>query len=143
MLPVGYRIRTMDIADYEAVMALWLATEGMGLGDSDTRPAIAAFLERNPGLSRVLETQQGEIVGALLCGHDGRRAYLHHLAVARSQRKKGLGRALVEACTADAKTLGIPKCTLLLFSHNEAGHQFWKHEGWSTREDLLVIQKSI
>ena len=35
-------IRAMSIDDYEAVHALWLATPGVGLNESDTRAATAA-----------------------------------------------------------------------------------------------------
>jgi N-acetylglutamate synthase len=142
-LPSGYQIRALALADYDQVIALWKSTEGMGLGESDTRPAISAFLKRNPGLSRVIKSDKGEIVGALMCGHDGRRGYLHHLAVPRTFRKKGLGRALVDACLADLKALGIPKCNLFLFADNLPGRDFWVHEGWTPREDLIVVQKPL
>jgi len=134
--------RPMTIADYEAVLALWRVTEGVGLGESDGRDAIALFLARNPGLSRV--TLDGaQIVGAVLCGHDGRRGYLHHLAVARTHRKLGLGKTLVDLCLADLAGLGIPKCNLFLFADHSAGAAFWKHNGWIVRPDLLVLQKPL
>lgn len=132
----------MNLADYEAVVRLWRQTEGVGLNESDEREAIEAFLGRNPGLSRVGE-HGGDIVGAVLCGHDGRRGYLHHLAVAKAHRRQGLGRALVEACLADLARAGIPKCNLFLFSDNAEGEAFWKHNGWNRRPDLQVMQKSI
>ncbi|MFA5262685.1 MAG: GNAT family N-acetyltransferase [Opitutaceae bacterium] len=142
-LPSGYRLRPFILADYDQVIALWKTTEGMGLGESDTRPAIAAFLKRNPGLSRVIESDEGRIAGAIMCGHDGRRGYLHHLAVPRTLRNKGFGGALVDACLADLKSLSIPKCNLFLFADNLPGRDFWQHEGWTMREDLIVVQKSL
>ena len=141
--PPGYTLRPLVLDDYDAVMALWHGTEGMGLGESDSRRSIAAFLERNPGLSRVIQGPEGSIVGALLCGHDGRRGYLHHLAVARPHRRQGLGALLVDACLADLKVLGIPKCNLFLFAYNLPGRDFWLSEGWKTRDDLVVIQKTL
>jgi putative acetyltransferase len=132
----------MTIADYEAVLRLWEATEGVGLSESDAREAVASFLARNPGLSRVA-LDGARIVGAVLCGHDGRRGYLHHLAVAQTHRKLGLGKALVEACLADLTQLGIPKCNLFLFADNTAGGAFWEHNGWAGRADLLVMQKPL
>jgi putative acetyltransferase len=132
----------MNIADYEAVLALWKVTEGVGLSESDAREPVASFLARNPALSRV--TLDGtNLVGAVLCGHDGRRGYLHHLAVAKTHRKLGLGRALVEVCLADLLQLGIPKCNIFLFADNAAGEAFWKHNGWVGRPDLLVMQKPL
>lgn len=43
----GTIVRHFRIEDYDAVIALWRRTEGVGLNESDTRPAIAAFLRRN------------------------------------------------------------------------------------------------
>ena len=81
-------IRPMTITDYEAVRALWTSCEGVGLNDADRPEALSAYLERNPGMSFV--AQQGDaIVGAVLCGHDGRRGYLNHLAVSPAHRHRG------------------------------------------------------
>src|SRR5262252_6294995 len=96
------RIEPMSMADYDEVFALWQSAEGVGLGESDTRRAIAGYLRRNPGMSFVAR-QEGELAGAVLCGDDGRRGYLHHLAVAPRYRRQGLGRRLVVACLAALK----------------------------------------
>ena len=71
-------VRSFHIEDFDAVIALWRRAKGVGLNESDTRRAITAFLRRNPNFSFVAE-KAGRIVGAVLCGHDGRRGYLHHL----------------------------------------------------------------
>jgi len=142
MNPVS-RIRPLVIGDYEAVHALWSQTEGLGLNESDSPGAIAAYLERNPGLSRVAVDPRDHIVGALLCGHDGRRGYLHHLAVTPAHRKQGIGKALVESCLEGLRALGIPKCNLFLFADNEQGRSFWLHNGWNSRTDLVLIQKPL
>lgn len=135
------RLRPMAIADYAAVRALWERTEGMGLNESDTRAAINRFLKRNPDLSLVLIAPDGAIIGAVLCGHDGRRGYLHHLAVERAERGRGYGRLLVNACLRRLRTLGVPKCNIYLFATNKAGRSFWRHEGWAVRDDLIVMQR--
>jgi GNAT superfamily N-acetyltransferase len=92
-----FPITVMQPDDYDAVLALWQRCEGVGLTPSDSREAVRAYLIRNPGLSFVAR-QDGKIVGAVLCGHDGRRGYLYHLAVAPENRHQGLGRAIVDAC---------------------------------------------
>ena len=135
-------MRALTLADYEAVRRLWQDTEGVGLNESDSRENIALFLARNPSLSRVAVCAD-EIVGAVLCGHDGRRGYLHHLAVAKAHRKLGLGRQLVESCLADLARQGISKCNIFLFADNVVGEAFWRHNGWTKRCDLQVMQKSL
>ena len=134
------RLRAFRLADYAAVFALWKKTEGIGLNESDTRAAIRRYLRHNPGLSLVA-TAGGRIVGAVLCGHDGRRGYLHHLAVARSWRRCGVGRSLVSACLDRLRAEGIPKCNLFLFASNLPGKAFWRRLGWSVRADLRLVQR--
>jgi N-acetylglutamate synthase len=130
----------MKIADYEEVAALWRATDGLGLDDDvDSRAGIAAYLARNPGISEVAR-YANQIVAAVLCGHDGRRGYLHHLAVAVEWRNRGLGRGLVEICLKRLAAQGIRKCNLFLFVDNDLGRAFWKHTGWNERADLKVLQ---
>ncbi|MFS1430561.1 GNAT family N-acetyltransferase, partial [Vibrio splendidus] len=73
-------IREMAISDYDSVIALWCQTEGMSIRDADSKESIASYLDRNPGLSFVAESNN-EIIGAVLVGTDGRRGYLQHLAV--------------------------------------------------------------
>lgn len=132
----------MHLADYDAVLRLWQKTEGIGLNESDERRAIRRHLRRNPGMSFVAR-KGGKIVGAVLSGHDGRRGYLHHLAVEKAHRKNGLGRKLVEACLAGLRREGIFKCNIFLYTSNTAGEKFWKHIGWSKRADLVMMQTSL
>ena len=132
-------VRSFRIEDFDAVIALWQRTEGVGLNESDTRRAITAFLRRNPRLSFVAE-QGGRIIGAVLCGHDGRRGYLHHLAVSKRHRRRGIGRRLVNACLAKLRKAGIQKCNIFIFANNAAGMKFWAHTGWSLRTELRLMQ---
>jgi len=132
-------VRCFRIEDYDAVIALWRCAEGVGLNESDTRRAIAAYLRRNPRFSFVAE-QDGRIIGAVLCGHDGRRGYLHHLAVAERHRKRGIGRQLVAVCLAKLRQAGIQKCNLFIFASNAAGMKFWARTGWKLRTELRVMQ---
>ncbi len=136
-----HTFRVLTIDDYDLVRDLWTKTEGIGLNESDSKDAIAAFLERNPGLSLVVQTTSGEIVGAVLCGHDGRRGYLHHLAVIKHERGHGLGAELVDRCLARLRELGIRKTNIFLFSDHPSGRSFWEHQRWCHRDDLLVMQR--
>ena len=137
-----YTIEPMTLADFEEVLRLWQGAEGVGLNESDTRPAIAIYLKRNRGMSFVAR-QGKELVGAVLCGHDGRRGYLHHLAVAPSHRRKGLGTKLVARCLAELKRSGILKCNIFLYADNVRGERFWRNNGWEKRADVCLVQKNL
>lgn len=135
-------IAKMVGADYDAAYALWQSVDGDGLSDADSRDNIHAYLDRNPELSLVVRAD-GELVATVLCGHDGRRGYLHHLAVAESHRERGIGSALVEECLAGLATIGIGKCHVLVHRDNEGGLSFWKRTSWTDRVELSVASKLI
>ena len=137
-----WRLRPMTLADYGEVFALWRASEGIGLSAADEPAGIGAYLERNPGMSFVAEAE-GRVVGAVLGGHDGRRGYLHHLAVMPAWRHRGIGRALVDASLARLKAAGLQKCNLFLYRGNAAGRVFWEKHRWAAREDLVLVQKPL
>lgn len=135
----------MRPADYQAVWALWEATDGVGLDASDQLDRILGFLQRNPGLSLVARdislAAHGQIVAAVIGGHDGRRGYLSHLAVSASHRGNGLGRQLVEMCLARLADEGILKCNVRVFVENQQASQFWQRLGFAPRSDLVVLQR--
>ena len=135
----GTIVRHFRIEDFDAVIALWRRTEGVGLNESDTCRAIAAYLRRNPRFSFIAE-QGGRIIGAVLCGHDGRRGYLHHLAVSKRHRCRGIGRRLVNACLAKLRKAGVSQCNIFIFANNAKGMKFWAHTGWSLRTELRLMQ---
>lgn len=130
----------MTIDDYEAVSALWRHADGVGLGEDDSRENIERYLARNPGLSFVAKADD-RVVGAVLCGHDGRRGYLHHLAVDTDHRRRGIGGALVEACLDSLWAIGVRKCNIFVFDDNIEGRRFWQRSGWADRSDLRFMQK--
>ena len=140
---MGFSIKEMTIGDYDEVYGLWRATEGIGLSEADSREGIARFLERNPGLSYVARDERGELVGAALCGHDGRRGYIHHLAVAESARRQGLGRNLVGRCMFCLMQIGIQKCHLFVFGENENAQKFWDSLGWMQRVELVMMSHAV
>jgi len=122
---------------YALARALWERTPGVGLGDADESPAIARFLDRNPGLSLVACAQE-RLVGTVLVGHDGRRGLIHHLAVDDGARRRGIGRCLVESALRGLASAGIAKCHLLVFADNAAGRAFWAAVGATSRDDLAI-----
>ena len=135
------RIRELKPADLEAVIRLWRRSPGVGLdADSDNPPALRLYLKRNPGTSFVA-VAGNRIVGAVLCGHEGRRGYLGHLAVDRRWRRHGIGLALAEKCLKALKARRIPKCNIIVFGKNRSGLRFWKAAGWVARRDLVFMQK--
>jgi len=139
---MGITFSQLTIDMYDRVISLWKQCEGIGLSSADARENIEAYLTRNPGMSFIASVGE-KIVGAVLCGHDGRRGYIHHLGVDPNYRRSGIGRQLVEKCVSALKAAGIQKCHLLIFQDNFDGICFWKRTGWTHRSDIRVISKFI
>ncbi len=139
---VEYDVAPFSLSDYDEVIHLWQNTEGVGLSAADSAERIAIYLLRNPGLSFIARAGGG-LIGAVLCGHDGRRGYLHHLAVTPEWRGKGVGKALVGRCLDALREAGIDKCHLFVYEGNHAGRAFWAHEGWQERVDLVLMSRDI
>lgn len=136
-------IRNMTPEDYGKVYELWINTKGMGLNDlDDSCEGIGRFLERNPGTCFVAE-EKDEIVGAIMAGHDGRRGYIYHTAVAEECRRRGIGTRLVEKALSALKREGINKCALVVFERNAGGNGFWEKIGFSERSDLVYRNREI
>lgn len=136
------QLRPMTPADFESALDLWRQTEGMGLNSADTPDQIRRFLERKPGMSTVAESD-GKLVGTALCGHDGRRGFIYHLAVARNARGEGIGRRLVEQSVGNLKEAGLTRCHIVVYAHNTIGQEFWEHLSFTPRRELLICSSLI
>ncbi len=136
-------IRKMTIDDYEKVYDLWINTKGMGLNSvDDTKEGIGKFLLRNPETCFVCE-KEDDIIGVILCGHDGRRGYIYHLAVKENERSQGIGSKLLENAMTALKNEGISKTALVVFAKNDIGNLFWESKGFFNRDDLTYRNKNV
>lgn len=136
-------IRTMTIEDYEKVYNLWIHTAGMGLNTTeDSREGILKYLLRNPNTCFVAE-DNGELVGVIMSGHDGRRGFIHHTAVKAEYRGKGIGKKLVDSALTALEMEGIHKVALVVFEKNILGNIFWEKAGFTVRDDLVYRNKNI
>lgn len=136
-------IRVMDIADYPRVYALWMSCKNMGFNNvDDSEEGIARYLRRNPNTCFIAE-RDGRIAGVLLSGHDGRRGFIHHMAVAEDCRRLGIASALLDRALKAHEAEGITKVALLVFRRNEAGNAFWESRGFTERTDLVYRNKAL
>ena len=138
----GLTTREFVLEDYDAAIALWMAEEGIEVCEGDSREEILEYLKRNPGLSRVAEAG-GKIVGAVLCGHDGRRGWIYHLAVAPTDRGTGVGKLLIEDCLRGLKQVGLKRAIILVAGDNPAGREFWLRNGWEEITGAIPMSREI
>ena len=134
---MSFSVRLMTKEDYEGVRALWMTIHGFAIRSiDDSSEGVERFIDRNPSTSVVAVSDSGEIVGAILCGHDGRRGCLYHVCVREDYRRKGIGKEMVVFCMNALKAEGINKVSLIAFTKNDIGNAFWNCIGWTKRLDL-------
>ena len=132
------KTREFSISDYNAALELWQRVEGLEIAEGDDRESIAYFLARNPGLSRVA-TDGTAIVGVALCGHDGRRGYIYHLAIDPAYQGRELGRRLMDESLSGLRGVGLKRALILVAHDNLRGRKFWRGHGWEEVPGPIVM----
>lgn len=131
-------IREMTIADYDEIFALWQITTKRALSSADSRENIAKYLGHNKGMSLV-GVLDGKIIATVLAGHDGRRGFIHHMAVSPDFRRQGIGSRLAKEADRRIKQAGIKKTHIFCYKNNSMGQQFWRAMGFGKRDDIDVF----
>lgn len=135
--------KVMTASDYDGVYELWTNIPGMGINSTDdSREGVEKYIKRNPTTSFVALVE-GQIVGGILAGHDGRRGFIQHLAVLPEFRKRGIASVLVDRAMNALEEEGIHKVALLAFKKNELGNGFWDKMEFAVREDVYYRNKNI
>ena len=134
--------RDFVIADYDAAVALWNEVEGLEICEGDSREELLEYLARNPSLSRVAE-ENGRLIRAVLCGHDGRRGWIYHLAVSPTYRGRGIGKLLLDDCVRGLHRAGIKRAIILVARDNSLGHDFWLRNGWEEIPGAVPLTKEL
>ncbi|HEU5313708.1 MAG TPA: GNAT family N-acetyltransferase [Candidatus Udaeobacter sp.] len=132
------KTREFSISDYEAALALWQRVEGLEIAEGDDKESVAQFLARNQGLSRVA-TDGSAIVGVALCGHDGRRGYIYHLAVDPIYQGRRVGKRLMTQCLDGLRRAGLKRALILVANDNLRGRKFWRYYGWEEVPGPVVM----
>ncbi len=139
---MGIEILEFTPECYDEAYALWQRCDGIGLSDADEREPMVTFLLKNPGLNFIARVD-GSLAGTCLCGSDGRRGYLYHLAVEPALRQRGIGKMLVERTLEALAEQKIHKCHIMVFGTNEPGLAFWKGGGWITRPEIVLMSHNV
>jgi RimJ/RimL family protein N-acetyltransferase len=116
----------------------WLITAGEWRSRSDERRYLKA-IRRHPDAAVFVAEDNGSIVGRLSVARDVHPASGHvadlGLMVARDHRRRGVGRALMEAAEEWARRVGVRKLELHVFPHNTPAIALYEKLGYE-REGL-------
>lgn len=137
--------KTLAPSDYYELWELWNQVEQTKRALNpvdDSREGITRYMKRNP-TTCFAAVRDGKIVGAILTGHDGRRAIIHHLCVHPDFQRMGIASTLVAKAEEALKKEGITKAFGLVFKDNEKANAFWERMGYSLRTNLNYRNKSL
>ena len=139
----GPTLRTFEYPDdYPAVFALWsTAGPGIHVRRSDDPDEISKKLLRDPDLFLLAELD-GQLVGSVLGGFDGRRGRVYHLAVIEEYRQRGIGSLLMDALERRLRQKGCLRYYLLVTNDNLDAMRFYQARGWEEM-DLHIFAKNI
>ena len=133
--------RPFTVTDYEAVTGLWHRA-GIKLTLSDSRHEIARMLDRNPDTC-FLASCGDAIIGVVMGSWDGRRGFVHHLAVEPASQRSGVGSAIMAELERRFRVMGVVKMSFLIEQDNTAVVAFYRKLGYELREDLIVMSKAL
>lgn len=129
--------------DYPAVRVLWESMEkGVRLGRSDGSDEIEKKTSRDPDLFLVAEID-GQIVGSVIGGFDGRRGMLYHLAVAASFRAQGIASQLMTEVESRLRAKGCLKSYLLVVNDNDEAMRYYEKRGWELMDHIHLYGKDL
>ena len=132
-------IEKMRIEDYDDIYRLWTNTNGITLrAIDDSKEGIVKFLKRNPNTNFICRID-GNVIGCILCGHDGRKGFIYHAVVDENYRARGIGTKLVECVINSLKEENITKIGVFVNSDNITGNKFWDSLGFEQKDDLIYL----
>ncbi|UCC20651.1 MAG: GNAT family N-acetyltransferase [Promethearchaeota archaeon] len=122
---------------YEEVIEIWRKA-GISVGSTDTKEELERMLQRNPDLFLIGKIDN-KVISVVMGGFDGRRGYVHHLAVDPDYQKKGYGKILMDELMKKLLEMKVHKVHLFIEKYNKDVVEFYKYLGWEIREDLIMM----
>ncbi len=130
-------IEKFSLKFYEEIIELWRKA-GISVGSTDTKEELKKILERNPQLFLVGKLDD-IIISVVIGGFDGRRGYVHHLAVDPEHQKKGYGKLIMSKLMDEFLKLRVHKVHLFIEKYNKEVVEFYQNLGWEIRDDLIMM----
>ena len=131
------KIEKFTIELYEEIVMLWRKA-GISVGSSDTREELERVLQRNPNLF-LIGKLDNKVISVVSGGFDGRRGYVHHLAVDPDYQKKGYGKMIMDDLIEKFRKIGVHKIHLFIEKYNKNVVEFYRNLGWEIRDDLIMM----
>lgn len=124
-------VREMKESDIDQVLKLWNDIFGSSfLESSVTKEELIAYMKKNPDASSVACTEEGKVIGALLCGNDGIRGFIYHIAIYNEYRVNEIEKRLLERSLSKLKEIGIKTGFIFTQNNNHDMDVSFNSIGW-------------
>ena len=131
------KIENFSMEYYEDIIEIWRKA-GLSIGSSDTKEEVNRMLKKNSNLFLIGKVNDN-VVGVVVGGFDGRRGYVHHLAIDPNHQKKGYGRLIMMELINRFRIMGVHKVHLFIEKYNNEVIHFYEKLGWEIRNDLIMM----
>lgn len=130
-------IEKFSMKNYEEVIELWRKA-GISVGSTDTKEELKKIVKRNPHLFLIGKIDE-RLISVVMGGFDGRRGYVHHLAVDPDYQKKGYGKIMMYELLDKFRKMRVHKVHLFIEKYNKTVVDFYRNLGWEIRDDLIMM----
>jgi len=131
------KIELFSMQYYQEIIDLWKRS-GIEVSSSDTRDEIARILKRNPDLF-LIGKENEKVIAVVMGAFDGRRGYVHHLAIDPDYQKKKYGKMMMDELIEKFHVKKAHKVHLFIEKSNKEVVDFYRKLGWEVRDDLIMM----
>ncbi len=133
------RVREFTMKDYGEVVELWQKT---GLTEKRESPKDVFIQQQKVGKDLFLVYDiDKKIVGTVIGGWDGWRAWIYRIAISPEHQRKGIALKLLEEITKRLSAMGGSKFRALIVSDNDKSKALFKSMGFTIHEDIVMAAK--
>jgi ribosomal protein S18 acetylase RimI-like enzyme len=134
-------IKQLRFDNYDSIISLW---DKAGLSyrpkGRDSREGMKKEFENAPEL--ILGAYEGEkLIGVIIGSDDGRKGWIHRLAVLPDYGRKGVASQLIEAVESVLRKRGRRIICTLIEDWNEGSLDLFKKTGYVKHEDIFYLSK--
>jgi ribosomal protein S18 acetylase RimI-like enzyme len=139
-LPAVTPIRAATAADIPAVLALWERERSGAAVTLDTEEAVTRAIEMG---ALLLAERGGSLSGTVIAAWDGWRGNLYRLVVESAERRRGIGRALVEEGERRLRARGATRITALVGRQERDAAAFWQATGYADDPKVARFVRNV
>ena len=138
----GVAIDEFTMDDFAVVHVLWQRSD-LWMRPSDGPEQVQLKMTRDPDLFLVARDADGAVLGTVMGGWDGRRAYVYHLAVLPERRRRGVADLLMDELERRFRAKGALKAKLQILVDNDGSRAFFAQRGYLREADCEPWGKEL